>query len=524
MKKKLNKVADIVAKKQMIGCPNKQALVDIASGTFKASVTITKTSTGHYLAVDGGDASTAFARILQVNGEKEETKIAEILAPVIEKEHEVNNFTTDGSNVTGDLCQIVIDMGKTRKKSTASDENASYNGQAADFMQEKVDEMVKLGAMDKKHGDKILEYLSGSHILDDAMLCKRIAGYWKSHWEHFGNKDPKSVKWCSPFYEDVFLDDLIKVDKEGMISKGLRSILMGHGVCAQGGKSVGKNIWCDTLAFILNVPVSLLTFSDRMSPSVIYGEKTTDNSAIEDLYTANAKNLAQAAIQGDVESQAEFELMKARSSSVRIVVDQSELFDALQYGRLMIFNEMNLADANMFASFCNQILDGTGFLFIPGRGEVEVPREFAFVGTQNVDYEGCQTQNEATVSRIGFIDFSNPLTIIPQLKAATEAELAKDAFFEWDEKLQKEAEVAYAKVEKFYNAIKAATESDSNVGGAIITETSLNIRGCVRACTEYLASGGYTTLKSRMAINVVNSINVAEEKQAVMSILNKYCS
>ncbi len=341
MKKETVKIYGIEAMKQMVNCPAwAQVNQDFADGKFKAAVGVSKSPVGYYLNVDG-DATNTFARITKVTKDDgtevvNPLEIASLLDDYISKDHEVNNLSITGSVVTGDFCQVKITT-TTRKKTTSKVSSAS--GSYADVMQEHIDEMIALGAMVKEDGDLILQILDEHKITNDALLCEKIYRYWKNHFEKFGKKDPKQIKVPKPYYKDPALEEEIQTNGEGIVSEGIRCALSGHGVIAQGGKSVGKNVWTDTLAFILYVPISLLTFSRQMAPSALYGDKSTDNSAIEELYSDAAVAAAKAAVQGDdLEKAVQFELMKARASSVRIVQDQSELYDALQYGRLMCFN------------------------------------------------------------------------------------------------------------------------------------------------------------------------------------------
>ncbi len=183
---------------------------------------------------------------------------------------------------------------------------------------------------------------------------------------------------------------------------------------------------------------------------------------------------------------------------------------------------MNMADANMFASFANQMLDGTGFLYFPGRGEVEIPREFVFVGTQNEDYEGTESQNDATMSRLAAITFPQPKTIIPQIKAAVEAEITKSGMIDMDDKFYKDADKCYKQVEKFYEACRSASIDDGTYSiDMMVSDAVLNIRGLIRAIVEYLEAGGFATLRRKIEIQVINTCP-SDERATLLAMLGKY--
>ena len=197
---------------------------------------------------------------------------------------------------------------------------------------------------------------------------------------------------------------------------------------------------------------------------------------------------------------AELELKSAQAQSVNIIIDQSELYDWLESGGLMVFNEMNMAEPNFFASFTNQLTDGTGFLFIPGRGEVKINADCVLCGTQTADYEGVEQQNEATMSRFGCIAFEQPKTIKSQLKVAVEAELLAKKY---SQKLEMK-NVDF--VERFYNKCREAVNKGD------FTNAVLNIRGFVRALTLVTSSDGNLSLLDAVEQHVINTCPVDERQ------------
>ena len=325
---------------------------------------------------------------------------------------------------------------------------------------------------------------------------------------------------------------------EGIIAEGLRAAVGRHAIICEGEKSVGKNVYLETLAWLLNMPMYLITFSRQMSPSSVYGEKTTDNSAAKKLaefdpeilekadrvneklkFSLNllykqgldANKAMEAATEAlpeedkDVLKKAsEFKKLQAQSASVNIIIDASELYDWLEDGGLMCFNEMNMAEANFFASFTNQLLDGTGFLFIPGRGEVPINKDCVLFGTQNADYQGVEQQNEATMSRFGCLYFEQPETIKAQLVAAVTSALKKDGFdgVTLDKKY-------YDESEKYYIQCRSAVRQST------VTNACLNIRGYVRALTEVAESDGRARLSRQVEIQVINTCPFDEREPLV---------
>lgn len=325
----------------------------------------------------------------------------------------------------------------------------------------------------------------------------------------------KPIHSPSCIYVDPYLDKM-KENEEGIVSEGLRNGINRMATICEGEKSVGKNVYMETIAWLLGMPLYMIGFSRNMNPASIYGEKSTDNSASEALRTmtreAKAKVMLDAGlVRPDdrikaIDAAASYELQKARAASVSIVIDQSELYDWLIDGGVMVFNEMNMAESNFFSSFTNPLTDGTGFLFIPGRGEVKMHDDCVLFGTQNADYEGVMQQNEATMSRFNTLYFKQPESVKGQFVTAVNAALTK-------------AHCTYVLDDKYYNQAQAFyTQCLKSVRSGIVSNAVLNIRGFVRALTTVAKSEGYCQLSRWLQICVVNTCPT-DERGPLMTIL-----
>lgn len=399
-----------------------------------------------------------------------------------------------------------------------SSANQKSNAETSSAVDAEVKRIVDEGLFTKDEMDARVKCMRDNHV-DNFLIYRVLKGYRKY------NKRPHQP---SCIYVDPFLASNTKAKIEPKISKGLRAAVHRHAMICEGEKSVGKNVYLETLAWLLGMPIYLITFSRNMTPASIYGEKTTDNSAAQALADFDPEILAKAdrveeklkfamnlmykqglgadeaqacAMDGLSENErdiltqaATFKKLQAQSASVNIVIDASELYDWLSDGGLMVFNEQNLIDANFFASFANQLLDNTGFLFVPGRGEVPIHKDCVLFSTQNGDYQGVEQQNEATLSRFGCLYFEQPGTVKGQLIAATKAALKRDGF----EGAALDPEY-YNQVERFYKQCRDAIRRQT------VTNAVLNIRGFVRALTEVAESDGYATLKETIKDQVINT-------------------
>lgn len=271
------------------------------------------------------------------------------------------------------------------------------------------------------------------------------------------------------------------VNNDCHMQEALINAMAGFAMVYSGGQSVGKNVMAETIAWLLNMQYYLITFSQDMTSDDIFGGKSTDNTASQML----TMELAKKALEGDKEASVSYDLYKAKAASVQIVMDESAFCEWLQHGGVMCFNEMNLIEANLFASFANQIADGTGFIFIPGRGRIDVHPDCVLIGTQNPGFEGTLTQNQATMSRFGLEDFGYPAEIVGPLKAAL-SDIVDDI-----------PDIMLNQVNKLYMEFLAAHKSGE------ISDACLNIRGFARAIRN--AVEWDAPLAREISVHVVNT-------------------
>ena len=431
--------------------------------------------------------------------------------------YDINFYSTNDSVLSGEL---IIKTG-------VGGGNA-IEANVTDALQSLINEKISAGIVTKEDMDERISVFKENGILkDENLMIRIIKGYRKYN---------KSCKHPKTIYVDPEPEKFTKLHEEGIIAEGLRAAVSRHAMICEGEKSVGKNVYLDTLAWLMGMPSRLITFSRNMSPSSVYGEKTTDNSAAEALHgeeafkyaVAKAKIESGVATKEDIDLAAKFEVLKAQSASVNIVIDQSELYDWLTDGGMIVFNEMNMAEANFFASFTNQLLDGTGYLFIPGRGEVTVNPDCVLFGTQNADYEGVEQQNAATMSRFGCLYFEQPKSVKKQLIAATKSAIREDGYD--PEKLTLD-DSYFDQAENFYKLCRGAVmgksvKSDRGVNiveSGMITNACLNIRGFVRALAEVAESNGFTKLKRQVENQVINTCPTSE-REPLKAILTQTIS
>jgi len=486
-------------------CPQKANVLDLLDKNAASFKTIIgeELLRGFYpVYVDKEDKTTLYGfiqKVIDKDQKKKEDDPDVILDNDQIKEIIVNGGTVVLESYSGMLIKgkLVLDEVKQANVDTTA---------VSSTLQKLIDEKIAAGIVSKEEMDDRLRVMQENKV-DEALKIRVVRGYRKYN---------KAAHKPRCIYVDPYISQA-KNGKEGIIAEGLRNAVSRMASICEGEKSVGKNVYMETIAWLLGMPLYMITFSRNMSPSSIYGEKSTDNSASEKLKDMQNEAMAKVMLEtkivdiknvnGALKAAADFEIQRARAASVSIVIDQSELYDWLIDGGTLVLNEMNMGESNFLSSFLNPLTDGTGFLFIPGRGEVKMHEDCVLFGTQNADYEGTQQQNEATMSRFNTLYFKQPESVIGQFKAATAAALEKSGC---TYKLKAEY---FNQAQKFYSQCMKA------VRGATVSNAVLNIRGFVRALTVVAESEGYVSLNRWLQICVVNTCPT-DEREALNAVLN----
>ena len=268
---------------------------------------------------------------------------------------------------------------------------ANVSNAVSEKLQAIIDEKIAEGIVSKEEMAERLRVMQENKV-DEALKIRVVRGYRKYN---------KAAHKPHCVYVDPYISK-VKGQTEGIIAEGLRNSVSRMASICEGEKSVGKNVYMETIAWLLGMPLYMITFSRNMSPSSIYGEKSTDNSASEALKNMHDNAVAKVMLDAKmpmknqaaaIHAAADFELQKARSAAVQIVIDQSELYDWMIDGGCMVLNELNMGESNFLSSFLNPLTDGTGFLFIPGRGEVKMHEDCVLFGTQNAECATCSATN-----------------------------------------------------------------------------------------------------------------------------------
>ena len=237
----------------------------------------------------------------------------------------------------------------------------------------------------------------------------------------------------------------------------------------------------------------------------VYGTKTTDNSAAEKLELDLAKAkikvelASQKATDEDYEKAAMFELYKAQSACIRLIQSTSDIIRWAKEGGTILYDEVNMANANILQTVMNSVADNEKVLIVPGVGNIKLNKNCVLLAGMNPGYAGTNDLNVATKSRCGFINFEFPKQIKPQLKANfADGEVPENY---------------YDACEQLYGRFSDAAQSKN------ISADCLNIRGFVNALKACAMFPDATRLRTQINIYVVAGCD-DEERGILETILN----
>lgn len=417
--------------------------------------------------------------------------------------YEIKLLSAAGTNIMGEM--------SVETKDASAEKGA---GGIDKRIVEAAEKKIEAGIIPRDTIYEIIKYCIDNLV--DAGLMVRIINTYQ--------KPERPIERPKCLYVDPFLESAKKKHIEPMICSILRNLVTPRsGIIFNGQKSVGKDICARTIAWILYVPEMEFVGSANTTVSSAFGEKTTDNSAVEALNSQEALDMAmakfkvetnpQTASPADYLAAARFDIMKARACATTIVNEPSAMYNWVVNGGLLIWDEMNYCDPNLVSSILNPILDGSVYLTIPGRGAVKINGNCRLIATQNPDYAGCLDQNESTGSRMANKYFAQPDHVNELLGNAVRAQLKKDGF----EDIEIDKNVI-SQVDSFYHACKTAVEESSSA----ITDTVLNIRGFVRAIANVLESTNPNTrLAQQIEDNVIAHCS-RDEVQILMGTLQNF--
>lgn len=174
---------------------------------------------------------------------------------------------------------------------------------------------------------------------------------------------------------------------ENLLKLAIVCIERGKNLRLVGGKGAGKNTLLSTLAWVYQRPLFSQSANRDTDITHLFGDKTIDAVNID----------------GQVAQTVEFE--------------KGLLVEAMEVGGFYEFGEGNACRPEVTMAL-HSVLDSRREADVNGYQLVKAHDDFAFILTMNVDYEGCNSLNQAFRDRFTTIVFPSPLSIVQVLKQA----------------------------------------------------------------------------------------------------------
>lgn len=245
----------------------------------------------------------------------------------------------------------------------------------------------KMGKKITKEGaKKIMSYLALNDI--PTKYINKIISSYKEYPERYLERIPD-------FEDKNFTPWKYTGKGPNLLKLAIVSIENGKNVRLVGGKGSGKNTLLSTLACVYQRPLFSQSANRDTDITHLFGDKTID--AVE--------------VNGQVSQRVEFE--------------KGLLVEAMEVGGFYEFGEGNACRPEVTMAL-HSVLDTRREADVNGYKLVKAHEDFSFVLTMNVDYEGCNSLNQAFRDRFTTIAFPSPMSIANILKQACPRATARD--------------------------------------------------------------------------------------------------
>ena len=291
----------------------------------------------------------------------------------------------------------------------------------------------------------ITKYLEGLEI-DGELITELLA-----FREQYEVDEAVEIHCCQPavcFYGKEILE------------MAIAALLHGENILLSGAKATGKNVLCETLAWLFGRPSYNVSFHVNTDSATLIGTDTFKNNEVQ--------------------------------------LRKGPIYECAQYGGFGILDEINMAK-NDAVSVLHATLDYRRSIDVPGYSRIVLHPATRFIGTMNYGYAGTKELNEALISRFMVID-------MPPLDTETLHVLLREYF----------PDLKSAAAEQFAGLFQDLQTKASN--GEISTK-SLDFRGLVGAIKTMRS--GLSPLKA-IQMGIVNkSFDVFEKEMIEDAVLTR---
>lgn len=170
---------------------------------------------------------------------------------------------------------IVAEMITNQEEAAVS---ANENSDSYEPFDEEIKRIVGNGIEKEENVKAIIDGARGYCCVPDPVLVAALKRFWTRPCKN----------WRLPA---IWYTNTLSSNEETYMTTAIIACLVGTGLVLQGPKSVGKNVFFETLASILHLPRARINFMRDMLLEDVFGAKSTDNSAAEQMTLEGAKAL-----------------------------------------------------------------------------------------------------------------------------------------------------------------------------------------------------------------------------------------
>lgn len=150
-----------------------------------------------------------------------------------------------------------------------------------------------------------------------------------------------------------------------ILEMSMAALLEEENLLLSGAKATGKNVLCETLAYLFGRPAYNVSFHVNTDSASLIGTDTFKDNEVQ--------------------------------------LRTGPIYQCAQYGGIGILDEINMAK-NDAVSVLHATLDHRRVIDVPGYAKVPLHPAARFIGTMNYGYAGTKELNEALVSRFMVVD------------------------------------------------------------------------------------------------------------------------
>ena len=162
----------------------------------------------------------------------------------------------------------------------------------------------------------------------------------------------------------MVVPDMLFYGKD-ILEMSIAALLQGDNLLLSGAKATGKNVLCETLAWVFGRPSYDISFHVNTDSTSLIGTDTFINDEVQ--------------------------------------LRKGPIYQCAEFGGFGILDEVNMAK-NDAVSVLHAVLDHRRRIDVPGYSKIELHPAARFIGTMNYGYAGTKELNEALVSRFMVVD------------------------------------------------------------------------------------------------------------------------